>query len=424
MHRGTEKYLAGHAEPEAARRINPGRRDFEGVVVIPAFDESPALVDLIAALPDSLLTILVVNAPPGMHARNTSLLAALDVAPGRDTVSVRNVPNAVIVVDRSTEPLPPKQGVGLARKIGADIALDLMARGMLPETWIHSTDADVTLPPDYGLSVPTLRPELSALVYPFEHVAPPELHSAAALYEISLLHYVLGLALAGSGYAHHTIGSTLAFNPNTYALVRGFPRRAAGEDFYLLNKLAKLGEVQQLPAPLIEVSGRISDRVPIGTGPNVAKIDAMDDAAHNYHYYAPATFQALALVLARMRVLAGDTSVSAPAPFGATDPRVAELVGAWWEREGPAAMLARSSAHKPKQQLRLLTEWFDGFRTMRFIHSMRDAGLASVPLTELAAAWGLAPGSDPQPVLRHLRHLTFHAWPAGHLSGRGGDSTT
>ena len=45
---------------------------------------------------------------------------------------------------------------------------------------------------------------------------------------------------ARSPYAFHTIGSTMAVSANHYAKVRGFPKREAGEDFYLLNKLAKV----------------------------------------------------------------------------------------------------------------------------------------------------------------------------------------
>ena len=66
------------------------------------------------------------------------------------------------------------------------------------------------------------------------------------LYEYSLRYYVAGLTYAQSPYAFHTIGSTMAVNAEHYASVRGFPRREAGEDFYLLNKLAKVGSVHTL----------------------------------------------------------------------------------------------------------------------------------------------------------------------------------
>ncbi len=69
---------------------------------------------------------------------------------------------------------------------------------------------------------------------------------ATQLYELSLRYYVAGMKFARSPYAFHTIGSSMAVSPVHYARVRGFPKREAGEDFYLLNKLAKLGSVLEL----------------------------------------------------------------------------------------------------------------------------------------------------------------------------------
>jgi hypothetical protein len=45
------------------------------------------------------------------------------------------------LVERS-QGLPHKEGVGLARKIGCDIALSLYERGTLKSRWLHTTDAD------------------------------------------------------------------------------------------------------------------------------------------------------------------------------------------------------------------------------------------------------------------------------------------
>ena len=62
-------------------------------------------------------------------------------------------------------------------------------------------------------------------------------------------YYVAGLAMAGSRYAHHSLGSTIAVHAKTYAAVRGYPKRSAGEDFYLLNKICKLAPVERLAGP-------------------------------------------------------------------------------------------------------------------------------------------------------------------------------
>src|SRR5262249_38957583 len=143
--------------------------------------------------------------------------------------------------------LPEGQGVGLARKIGFDLAARLFAAGRLRSPFIHSTDADVRLPEDYFE-----RAEegaiAAALVYPFSHrpEEDPVLARAVFLYEISLRYYVLGLAFAGSPHAYHTIGSAFAARASAYVSVRGFPKRDAAEDFYLLSKIAKVGPVFSL----------------------------------------------------------------------------------------------------------------------------------------------------------------------------------
>ena len=113
------------------------------------------------------------------------------------------------------------------------------------------------LPRDYfdrASKVP--RNHASALVYPFIHRGEEDVALARAiqLYEISLRYYVLGLASAGSPYAHHTVGSTLAVDAISYAKVRGVPKRTAAEDFYLLGKLAKIGKVAALNGTPISVS--------------------------------------------------------------------------------------------------------------------------------------------------------------------------
>jgi len=49
---------------------------------------------------------------------------------------------------------------------------------------------------------------------------------------------------------------------DSYIAVRGMNRREAGEDFYFLNKLAKLGDIGQIHATTVYPSARPSRRVP------------------------------------------------------------------------------------------------------------------------------------------------------------------
>ncbi len=116
---------------------------------------------------------------------------------------------------------------------------------------------------------------------------------ATALYELRLHHYVRGLEYAGSPYAFHTLGSCLAVSFEGYAQVRGFPKRSGGEDFHLLNKLAKTGPVIRLAGDCIELASRHSQRAPFGTGAAVARISNAGMPLTLPLFYHPACFAAL-----------------------------------------------------------------------------------------------------------------------------------
>lgn len=441
-HKNIFRYLSKYAEPEAAAALSLDLPAASGVVVIPAFDESPASVTrAVHAINPDVMVVLVINSPPDRseqnaslirhfaeHAAKPALLPAGRLPKAANDLSVCNFERTWLVVDRSNVPIPPKQGVGLARKIGADIALALMANGQLPHTWIHSTDADVILPPAYADIAPPTD-DVAAVVYPFAHHAETTYALATQLYEIALYHYVAGLALAGSPYAHHTIGSTIAVNPWHYASVRGFPRRSSREDFYILNKLRKLGIVRQLNNPQILVSGRPSTRVPVGTGTNILRISSTRDASRTVRYYAPETFIALKVLLAQMRTWqpvspegpgASSRTIAPGAEAdhaaqvlarlrAATAPQIVSAVDGWWQANNIDQLLGSRHFATDVQRQKFLDDWFDGFRTMKFVHAMRDQHFGTVLLADLGSPF-LPPGAQgsqlvPGDILDHLRHL-------------------
>ena len=157
-----EKYLERYAEPEAQIAPDTDQR-WNHVVCIPACDEADNLVDTLetmaqARVADSALVILVVNgrqsAQAHVHAGTAQTLMQLGRYGTRTDQSLSwGMLNgmALLVVDRASTNrwLPPKQGVGLARKIAGDIALALIHRGIVQSDWIRCTDADVQVPKDY-----------------------------------------------------------------------------------------------------------------------------------------------------------------------------------------------------------------------------------------------------------------------------------
>jgi hypothetical protein len=196
----------------------------------------------------------------------------------------------ILIIDRNSVDcqIPEKKGVGLARKIGADIALKLHSLGCIKYPWIFSTDADVTLPDNYFSQVKSIDgKKYSAIVNEFEHLSnTDELRKCQFLYDTKLRYYQAGIEYSGSQYDYIPLGSTLIVNTLSYAQVRGFPQRNAAEDFYILNKLAKVNEVFKSEDCIVEIKARFSDRVPFGTGPALKQILNADE----YLYYHPECF--------------------------------------------------------------------------------------------------------------------------------------
>jgi hypothetical protein len=369
------KYLARWAEAvdPAELAALAGEGPWDHAVVIPARREGVECLRAAAAPAErgSLLCVLVVNAgdDPAERRAGEELLEAIAAHPPRwrgEGLSLHRLGKLeLLAVDRcrGERAFGPRDGVGLARKLGADLALHLHELGALRRPWIHCTDADARLPADHCERVAALDPgELAATVAPFWHRATrePEVSAATARYELSLRYYLAGLRHAGSRYAFHTIGSLISVSCRAYAAARGFPRRAAGEDFYLLNKLAKLGAVRSLAGAPVEIRSRRSTRVPFGTGPAVEALLA----GEQLRVYDPRVFELLARVLAALERAASEDDLDALAGLAREHPDSAQLQAC---HEAVAGLLRRY----PAGQLRArIAEYFDAFRTLKLIHEL------------------------------------------------------
>jgi hypothetical protein len=307
----------------------------------------------------------------------------------------------VVSLDRATPGLcfDDGDGVGLARRIGCDLALALYARGQLETPWLHCTDADASLSPRYFHVTAAAAAPVTACLLGFFHGPGGEarIDRATALYEIRLRYYVLALARAGSPYAFQSVGSTIAVRAEAYAAVRGFPRRLAGEDFYLLNKLCKVGPLWRSPERVIELESRSSQRTRFGTGVAVAQLAqvAEPDDVVLYH---PRCFALLGVWLRALRdfALYPDTArldrflVEALGSDHTSVRGVLEGLGV-----AEALVRARQETKSSAARLRHLHTWFDGFRTLKLVHGLRAAGLASMPWRQALADAGLASQGDP-----------------------------
>ena len=397
---GSAQYRDRYAEPESGLAALYSD-SFDVVMVVPVCAEPAAFVDGYRAAARGagrLLVIAVVNGRVGandsVRALNAECVRELSARfslqeIGRGGWLGHNASMSLLVVDRftSSRRLPSRQGVGLARKIGADVALELIAAGRVRHPFFAMTDADTYLPDDYFRRIIELEPECSAAMFPFWHEPRGERHvdRATALYELSLRYLQRGLQWANSPYAFHAVGSTMAVHALSYAQVRGVPSRQAAEDFYLLGKLSKLRPLARLRGAPVRIRSRVSKRVPFGTGAETAKLARGDDL-ELYHPDCFAAVRDVTQVLQR----------SSERPYVSGQELLTQMsarVKGFLESQGAPRTWQKLSdqAPTPLARLRHFHNWFDGFRTLKLIHHVRDHGAPSLPWQD---AIRLAPFMD------------------------------
>ncbi len=378
-----QKYLSQYGEPECHTVVEHlpqviAHKRYDHCLIIPVCDEDDTCIQRLLKTPpqcQSLLLIVIINQPDTHKesARNQALWTLLleqhtHIAHHKNIhwLTTPHTGIDLLLVDRFRHPIPRKQCVGLARKIGGDIACQLYARQNVLSPWAHHTDADVTLPENYfSVSTEYCSTQHSALVYPYRHVHTGDeaLFLATQLYEQALHYYVEGLKAAGSPYAYHTLGSCIACTHHAYAACRGFPKKSGGEDFYLLNKLAKMGRIVSLKDSILQIESRVSERVPFGTGPAVRKI--LDDnlTIHSYLYYHPQCFQQLGKLLDAFPSLCHNNSQQW---LNALDPLLQDALRAL--NIYTLFTHLKTQGKNSQQSLQHCHWWLDAFKTLKLIH--------------------------------------------------------
>lgn len=406
MNRSLSKYLATRA---LVRPLVGSAADFSCVdqaVIVPARAESaflPRTLESVAANPpDALrrtLVVVVVNNPPPPAAQ----AAARDVVISWNAEAADNCrvlewleanrsafdfPMAWIDAASPGRELPPRTGVGLARKLGCDTVLHQLAsvipnRIETPEKFILlNLDADAPVNRQY---LPAVRNELLKSGLPggvtrYAHGDAPDPTGQAAIarYELYLRYYVAGLLWARSPYAFHTVGSTIVCTAAGYVAAGGFSsKRRAGEDFYFVQQLIKTGGVRRLLGAEVFPSPRVSSRVPFGTGPAVREILATGNAP--YRVYAPAVFPILRDLIEGIR---RNPMMEAAALLDTLGPEAAAfLAGRGFDTRW--SRFARQFT-SPQHRVRAFHGWFDGLATVQFIHYLTANGRPKIPISD---AW-------------------------------------
>ena len=351
---------------------------FSGAIVIPSLAEVanlPQTLESLSLNPTELLerfTILVVvnQRVDASAAETADNLKTLEMLPlWKKQFGLHNL----FWIDAASpgKELQPKQGVGLARKIGLDLALSLLNYSN-DETLLICLDADTLVQPDY---LPALTRHFTSataggasIAYRHREAADAAGQNAIDRYELFLRTYVLGLELAGSPYAFHTVGSAMACRASAYVAAGGMNKRLAGEDFYFLQQVHKTSGVAQMTGTTVHPSARSSHRVPFGTGRAVG--DMLAEGEQRLTFYQPVVFSLVGEWLAYLTEHPEAETASLLNNAARIAPVLhdfliqADFVAAWDN-------LKTNNRGGTKLQA-AFHSWFDAFRTMRLIHELSD----------------------------------------------------
>ncbi len=167
-----------------------------------------------------------------------------------------------------------RRGAGKPRKWGTDLAITkayLTQNLHVPVLWL---DADTSVSKNYILEGIGTLGTADIIQYLFKHRvsdANLDLKEKIAKYESRLRYHRWAMRLSGIPWCPYYIGSCMGFTANAYVWGGGISASyQAGEDFYLMHKIIKLGRYEEITRSTVYPEARISKRVPYGTGPALA----------------------------------------------------------------------------------------------------------------------------------------------------------
>ncbi|PIE03507.1 MAG: hypothetical protein CSA81_01835 [Acidobacteria bacterium] len=245
---------------------NKGAQHHSVHIAIPVFNELDCLPKTMACLSmqrdASFQVWICLNEPPHTKSSRPEIHQANTQT--RHWLEKTSFPFPVEIVDALDD--PEVNGVGMARNLLATLIYETNREGIT-----LCLDADTLIPDNYVACVRqafNTFTDAVAVAAPYYHPVPENRVTARQLlrYEIYMRLYQLGLWSIGSPYAYLAIGSAMSYRNRAWKQVRGIPARTAGEDFYFLQKLRKMGDIIRWIPVRVSPAPRISDRVSFGTG--------------------------------------------------------------------------------------------------------------------------------------------------------------
>jgi len=365
---------------------------YRAAIVIPALAESAALPKTLASLvrnpPELLqqtLIVVVVN-----NRAEASAEQRQDNQQTLNWLQSNAYPQLQLACVDAASPgleIPAREGVGLVRKIGFDLALQHLDWSQKP--LLISLDADTLVADNYLTAIFNHFQEAQSggATVPFRHqpAIEPQQEKAVRHYELYLRSYLFGLQMSASPYAYHTIGSAFACRAEAYYQAGGMNRRQAGEDFYFLQQLAKTAGVTMLTGTLVFPSPRYSERVPYGTGKAVQGL--VDEGRELFNFSTVGAFT----VLQKWLELAASCLDSSAERLLLKADDLSPLLRQFLQELDFAVNWSRLQENHAQPAKRLLAFhcWFDALRSRQLLTRL-DTG-CSRPAAALVAellAWG------------------------------------
>lgn len=376
------------------------------VITIPALAEPELIQSLeslkVCELPSCRVEVIVVInhseiASEKLKAENSnSEKVAIEWAKEHSTSSLTFLVSTAQV-------LPKKHaGAGLARKIAMDEAVVRLQASHYQNPIIACFDADATVTPNYLVSLEKRMNQTHDAwsincEHPLSNLTSFNRESIMQ-YELHLRYYQAALAYAKHPQAIFTIGSSMAVTRNAYVKQGGMNRRKAGEDFWFMLKIVMAGNVGQINEATVMPSGRISTRVPFGTGRAMME---MNEENNSTYFTTPlSTFLLVRALISAVPNWYASTAVSLP-----------NLLSSFLETQGFNDVLDEIRLYTTNFESfeKRFFRWFNMFMVMKLAHYVRDTGVKDVPVvseaTHLLHLIKETEGGDTQYVLAQFRAL-------------------
>lgn len=357
----------------------PLKERYTAVIAIPCCNEFETLPETLKSLEssgakylDQTLVIVNVNQRATMdRANNIATLQWLQTC---------NTPLQLAWQDHVTgdSAYPEKFGVGLARHQACTSGLELIADNCP----VISLDADSPVNPEYLPDIFKFldaHPDFQAGHVNFEHrnCGSESEKQAIRIYEAHLKRHRQKLEEANSPHAWYAIGSTILCTKAAYLKSGGYHcRRMAGEDFYLLQQLSKIGcRIEMLKDPTVYPSDRVSDRVPFGTGKAVSDI-IQTGSWLTYHDHCYRDLSQL-LVTIEDSLTESATTIFERSPESCVDWLKQRKFSEVWPK-------LQANARDHQMLLQRFHEWLDAFQTLKLIHHLSEKHYPKVDLARSA----------------------------------------